>query len=45
MANFLTGYDMDGNGKIERDAFYRVIESLKLGLGEGDIQTLLKTYD
>lgn len=43
--NLLSGYDVNGNGKVERDAFYRVIDSMKLGIGEGDIQELLKSYD
>jgi hypothetical protein len=41
----LAGYDIKGNGKIERDSFYRVLDSMKLGLGEGDIQELIKVYD
>lgn len=45
LGNLLAGYDLDGNGKIERNSFYRVIESMKFGLGEGDIQELLKHYD
>lgn len=45
LGSYLAGYDLNGTGKIERDAFYRVLESMSLGLGEGDIQTLLKTYD
>ena len=43
--SLLAGHDVNGTGKISRDDFYRTIDSLKSGLGEGDIQELIKTYD
>mmetsp|Transcript_30799 Transcript_30799/g.30302 ORF Transcript_30799/g.30302 Transcript_30799/m.30302 type:complete len:280 (+) Transcript_30799:310-1149(+) len=42
---YLAGCDLHDSGKIERSAFYRVIQSMGFGLGEGDIQALIRVYD
>lgn len=43
--SLLAGFDMNSSGKITRDSFYRSLDSMKFGLGEGDINDLIKAYD
>jgi len=40
----LADQDLEGKFVIQRDSFYRTLESLQLGLGEGDLLELIKTY-
>ncbi len=40
----LADHDLEGKSQVLRDAFYRTIDSLQFGLGEGDILELIKTY-
>ncbi len=42
--SLLADQDLDGKQAIPRDSFYRTIDSLQFGLGEGDILELIKTY-
>lgn len=47
MRNFgqlLADQDVGGKLEIPAESFYRVIDSLQFGLGEGDIQELIKDY-
>lgn len=47
MKNFgtlLADQDLKGNNTIEEASFFRTLDSLQFGLGEGDIQLLLKEY-
>ncbi|TNV88020.1 hypothetical protein FGO68_gene1522 [Halteria grandinella] len=40
----LADQDMENKQLVAREAFYRTIDSLQFGLGEGDIQELLRSY-
>lgn len=40
----LADQDLEGKNEVMRDAFYRTLDSLQFGLGEGDILELIKTY-
>lgn len=42
--SLLADQDLEGKLSIERDAFYRTVDSLQFGLGEGDILELIKNY-
>jgi len=35
---------LEGKNSISRDLFYRLIDSFKFGLGEADIQELMRGY-
>jgi len=42
--SLLADQDIEGRHLVERDAFYRTIDSLQFALGEGDIQELIRGY-
>jgi hypothetical protein len=42
--SILADQDLEDTKRVERDAFYRTIDSLQFALGEGDILELVKTY-
>lgn len=44
LGQLLADQDLDEKRAISRDQFYRLIDSFKFGLGEADIQELMRAY-